>query len=154
MAEIRMIDDAEEKSAICEAILRDLREWFEVEEPLLDYIKNVKSKMFAAAFINSMAVGFICLDEINPSVSEIYVTGVKREHHRQGIGRELLNYVETLLVDKDKKYLLVKTLSDRRPDEFYDRTKKFYLNSDFTPLCELDIWGPENPCLLMIKSLG
>jgi hypothetical protein len=45
-------------------------------------------------------------------------------------------------------------LPSRFPDEGYARTREFYTALGFRPLEELpDLW-PDNPCLIMVKSLG
>ncbi len=153
MAEIRIVEDKNQKSLICEDVLRDLREWFEVESAVTEYIEKVGEKLFVIAEQAGEPIGFICIEEVNEFVSEIYVMGIKREFHRQGAGRELLAFAERELAAQGKRYLLVKTLSERRPDEQYDQTRRFYRRVGFLPLCELDIWGEDNPCLLMIKVL-
>jgi hypothetical protein len=49
----------------------------------------------------------------------------------------------------------VKTRGPSLPYEPYERTRAFYLAMGFTPLEEFtEIWGPENPCLFMVKAVG
>lgn len=49
----------------------------------------------------------------------------------------------------------VKTLGKSHPDENYKKTREFYSAVGFYPLEEsTEIWGKENPCLLMIKILN
>ena len=38
--------------------------------------------------------------------------------------------------------------------EPYAQTRAFYEAMGFTPLMELDIWGPENPALLYVRSVA
>jgi len=154
MSEIKIIEDEGQKSLVCQEILRDLREWFEVESAVMEYIAKVRDRLFVMAVIDGAPIGFISIEDVNEYVSEIYVMGIKRDFHRHGVGRQLLAFVEGKLVSQGKKYLLVKTLSERRPDKQYDQTRAFYKRVGFLPLYELDIWGEDNPCLLMIKSLG
>lgn len=153
MPEIKIIEDKEYKSSTCASILTDLKEWFEVESAVAEYIEKVGDRLFVAAMVEGEPIGFISVEDLNEHASEIYVMGVKRDFHRQGAGRELLAFVEQELARQGKQYLLVKTLSERRPDEQYDKTRQFYKRVGFFPLCELDIWGEDNPCLLMIKNL-
>ena len=52
------------------------------------------------------------------------------------------------------KFLIVKTLGDSHPDNNYKRTRGFYNKVGFYPLEEIkEIWGEENPCLIMVKSI-
>lgn len=94
MTEIRIIEDSARKSLVCEDVLRDLREWFEVESSVAEYIEKVADKFFVVAEQAGEVIGFICVEDINEYASEIYVMGVKRDFHRQGAGRELLAFAE------------------------------------------------------------
>ncbi len=81
--------------------------------------------------------------------------GVLPHLHRRGIGRQLLDEAERLLIDDDGEYLQVKTLSPSRSDDGYHRTWAFYFARGFRPLEEFpDLWGPEQPALQMVKALN
>jgi len=42
----------------------------------------------------------------------------------------------------------------RDPDPGYARTRAFYAAMGFEPLEEIvQVWGPDNPCLLLVKRL-
>ncbi len=48
----------------------------------------------------------------------------------------------------------MKTLGESHPDENYKKTREFYKAVGFYPLEEFtEIWGKENPYLLMAKTL-
>jgi ribosomal protein S18 acetylase RimI-like enzyme len=80
--------------------------------------------------------------------------GVVPEEHRQGIGRLLLAEAETRLATAGVEFLQVKTLSSRKSDDGYDKTRAFYLSRGFRPLEELpEIWGADNPAVQMIKAI-
>lgn len=50
------------------------------------------------------------------------------------------------------KFLMVKTLGESHPDVNYKSTREFYYKAGFFPLEEIkEIWGKENPCLIMVK---
>ena len=50
--------------------------------------------------------------------------------------------------------MTVKTLSQGRPHEFYDKTREFYFSIGYVALEEFkELWGSLNPCLLMVKYL-
>lgn len=47
---------------------------------------------------------------------------------------------------------MVKTLGESHPDVNYKSTREFYYKAGFFPLEEIkEIWGKENPCLIMVK---
>ena len=146
---------AEEKSLICENTLRNLPEWFGIEQAILDYVKGVREQFFLTAREQKEPVGFISILDHNPYTSEIYVIAVLKEFQGQGLGGELIRLAEKEIMHQgSKRYLTVKTLSDSHPDPFYQKTRQFYYKMGFYPLEELKaLWGEKNPCLLMIKSL-
>ena len=100
-------------------------------------------------------VGFLTVIHHSPFASEVYVMGVLPDHHRRGIGQKMLKHVEDELARAGVEFLQVKTLSARHPDEGYERTRAFYFANGFRPLEEFPtLWGPENPALLLIKTIG
>ncbi len=154
MVEIKIIDNDELKSDITDSVLHQLPKWFGVEESIKDYIKGVKGKVFHAVYDSKDVIGFICLKFNNKYTAEIYVMGILEQYHRNGIGKKLVNIVEQYIKDKDFKFFMVKTLGESSDYEYYKRTRGFYKNVGFYPLEEIkEIWGEENPCLIMVKHL-
>ncbi|MBC7742510.1 MAG: GNAT family N-acetyltransferase [Bdellovibrionaceae bacterium] len=148
------VEDPQEKSKICEKILRSLPLWFGIESAILDYIQDVQRMETWVAF-ESEAIGFISLNKHNKYTAEIHVVGLLPEYHRQRVGSDLVKVAEKSLRSQDFKYLTVKTLSEARADENYEKTRKFYLKSGFVPIEEFKtLWGEHNPCLMLIKDLG
>jgi ribosomal protein S18 acetylase RimI-like enzyme len=145
--------DPKEKSEVCEKILRSLPQWFGIESAIIDYIKDVQAMEIWVA-IDSDVVGFISLNKHNKHTAEIHVMGLLPEYHGKKIGSELIQSAEESLNSQGFKFLTVKTLSENRPDENYDKTRKFYLNYGFIPVEEFKtLWGEHNPCLMMAKAL-
>lgn len=151
---VKEITDDLMKSAITEKILRQLPEWFGIEASLLEYIENVKQKLFYAAYDGENVVGFICSKYHNQYTADIHLTGILKQYHRRGIGKELVAVVEKQLIEKGFKMFMVKTLGESVDYEFYHRTRAFYRSVGFYPLEEFrEIWDEDNPCLIMAKSL-
>lgn len=137
------------------AILRALPQWFGIEEATQHYIDYVNDNPTFFAQNSDETVGFLSLYHHAPHAAEIYVMGVLPSHHRQGIGRQLLQAAEAHCREQEIRFLQVKTLSDKHPDTGYAKTRQFYLGVGFTPLEEFpELWGKHNPCLQMIKYLG
>ncbi|MGE0632739.1 MAG: GNAT family N-acetyltransferase [Pseudobdellovibrionaceae bacterium] len=142
------------KPEICEKVLRSLPEWFGIESAILDYIKDVERMPMLVAKVESETVGFLSLNLHNKYTAEIHVMGVLPQFHRKKVGRELIHAAEKYLDNKGFKYLSVKTLSESRPNEEYDRTRNFYYGTGFMPVEEFKtLWGEHNPCLLLIKNV-
>jgi len=146
------IAEAAERSRIAEAVLRDLPEWFGIEESTRRYIED-------AATLPTLAVepdlGFLCIKQHTPRAAEIYVMGVRRAQHRMGIGRALVAAAESWCRVRRIPYLHVKTLGPSRPDPGgYDATRAFYEAVGFVALEELHgLWDEENPTLVLVKDV-
>ena len=142
------------KSEICERILRALPDWFGIEQAIIDYTRDVADMPMFCAQEDSETIGFVSLKHHNEHTAEIYVMGVLSEFHRQGIGRKLIEGCERYLVERKYRFLTVKTLSPSRDSAEYERTRKFYEGMGFLPLEEFKtLWGESNPCLFMAKAL-
>ena len=89
-----------------------------------------------------------------PEAAEIHLMAVHPSLHRRGIGRLLLRAVEADLRSAGVRWLQVKTLGPSKPSDAYAGTRAFYQAYGFAPLEEIHgLWG-DNPCLVMVKSVG
>jgi coenzyme F420-0:L-glutamate ligase / coenzyme F420-1:gamma-L-glutamate ligase len=152
LTDVVEIAEPAERSRIAEAVLRDLPEWFGIEEANRAYIE-------AAARLPTFAVepdvAFLCLKQHTPRAAELYVMGVRREHHRRGIGRALVAAAEAWCRARGVRYLHVKTLGPSRPSRGYDATRTFYEALGFVALEELHgLWDEGNPALILVKDVG
>jgi GNAT superfamily N-acetyltransferase len=138
-----------ERSRLCETVLRDLPEWFGMEEATAAYIRDV-------AELPTFGVGddgFLSLKLHSPQAAEVYVMGVRRAQHRRGLGTALLETAEAYLAARGVEYLQVKTLGPSHPDSGYARTRAFYEARGFVSLEEIHGLWERNPCQLMVKRL-
>jgi N-acetylglutamate synthase-like GNAT family acetyltransferase len=144
------------QASVCAPILRALPAWFGIEEATAQYIRDIEKMPTLLAVLQATGdvVGFLTLNYHTAYAAEIHVMGVLPSMHRRGVGRALVARAEEVLRGEGIEYLQVKTLSPRRESEEYARTREFYLAMGFRPLQEFpELWGPENPCLQMIKRL-
>jgi GNAT superfamily N-acetyltransferase len=139
---------------VCRRVLVTLPTWFGIPESVDDYVAKADENPTVIITVEGEDVGILTLVVHTPYAAEVYVMGVRPEHHRRGIGRQMLEFAETWLRGRDIEYLQVKTLSPRHPDPGYVKTRAFYFAVGFRPLEEIpDLWQPENPALQMIKRL-
>ncbi len=152
MTPVAEIEDPAARSRIAEAVLRDLPEWFGIEEATQAYIEE-------AAELPTFAVppddAFLCLKQHTPRAAELYVMGVRKALHRQGLGRALVAAAEAWCRAHAVRYLQVKTLGPSRSSRGYDATRAFYEALGFVALEELHgLWDADNPTLLLVKDVG
>lgn len=131
--ELVEITDFSMKKEITFNTLKALPDWFAIESAISEYVNSVSDTLFLSYKVESSHVGFISLKKHFPTSYEIYVMGVLEEYHNQGIGTRLLKEAEKILISNNISLLQVKTLSDSRPDKYYDITRNFYLNNGFLP---------------------
>ena len=151
---LKDVQCADEKSAICNVVLRALPSWFGIEEAIVDYVEKVKELPFISAYDGDKPVGFVAIMQHTPYASEIYVMGILKEFHRKGIGRGLVIACEKHCRENGQEFLTVKTLDESRESKNYEKTRLFYLSMGFKPI-EIfpTLWDEDNPCLLLIKRV-
>ncbi len=142
-------------ASVCEPILRALPDWFGIEEAIVHYVEAIEGLPTFTAVVDGHVAGFISVKRHNDYSAEMYVLGVRPENHRRGIGRALVERVESWLHDEGVEFLQVKTVGPSRPCPSYDRTRAFYEAMGFRPLEEFKtLWNEANPCLVMVKRVG
>jgi GNAT superfamily N-acetyltransferase len=143
------IEAPEERSQLCEDVLRDLPEWFGIEDATASYVRDV-------ADLPTFAIGedaFLSLKLHTPRAAAVHVMGVRRDRHAQGLGTALLHAAEEYLRARGVEYLQVKTLGPSDPDAGYEGTRRFYEARGFVPLEEIHGLWEHNPCLILVKRL-
>lgn len=135
-------------------ILTDLPEWFGRPESTVAYVAAADTlPNYFAVTPAGERIGVALVEQHFPVTAEIHLIAVKAAWHRRGIGRALLNEIESDLRAAGTRMLTVKTLGAADPDEGYGRTRLFYGGIGFLPLEEFtDLW-PGTPCLFMAKPL-
>ncbi|MBE5959863.1 MAG: GNAT family N-acetyltransferase [Lachnospiraceae bacterium] len=150
---IKEITNKEEKINISTMILNDLPEWFGIPESTKEYIDCSADMPFWAAFKDGKAVGFIALKETSPYTAEVYVTGILKEYHRHGIGRQLFDAFYEYAKDHGYSFIQVKTVQEGHYKE-YDQSCRFYKSVGFKELeCFPTLWDEWNPCQIFIMAL-
>jgi GNAT superfamily N-acetyltransferase len=141
--------------AICRSILAQLPEWFGLPESNAAYERTAEAGPAWLALQDGQGVGLMLLKPHFADALEIELLIVRRELHRAGAGRALVDRAVTLARAQGRRFLTVKTRGPSLPYAPYERTRAFYLAVGFVALEEfIEIWGPENPCLFMVKAVA
>jgi ribosomal protein S18 acetylase RimI-like enzyme len=136
-------------------ILDGLPAWFGMPASNDEYVDKARTLTNVVARDDGEVVGICLLVRHNPLAAEIDLIAVPESRHRQGIGRRILDHVEAELRADGVRVLHLKTYGPSGPSVEYARTRRFYEGTGFIPLEErTDIWGPENPCLILVKPVG
>jgi coenzyme F420-0:L-glutamate ligase/coenzyme F420-1:gamma-L-glutamate ligase len=145
------VHDPAERSRVVEAVLQDLPDWFGFESWNRATAEEAAGLPTFAALPD---LGFVSLKRHTTGAAEVYVMGVRRELHRQGIGRALIAAAEAWCRAHGVRFLHVKTLGPSHPDEGYAATRRFYEAVGFVPLEELTgLWEEGQPTLVLAKTV-
>lgn len=134
------------------SVLKDLPQWFGIEDALEVYIKDSLDNIVFGCYEGDL-IGFVTLKQTSFCTLEVYVMGIKQAYHRLGIGKKLIEMVKEYAMQQGILYLQVKTLDPAVKDEDYLKTYHFYENMGFMPVEVLPLWDEWNPCMLMIQKL-
>ena len=138
----------------CEEIARSLPAWFGIEEGLVALRESLETGMVMSRSSAMTIAGFLTIEAPFPETWEIAWMAVAPDRHRQGIGRALVERLESDARAAGVRLLHVKTLADLHPSPEYAQTRAFYLAMGFARLVVIpELWDPANPCLLMVKPL-
>lgn len=147
------ITDASEKQAVARSVLETLTDWFGIEESREAYISGSAGWTFFAAREDNSTVGFLCLKETGNATVELAVMGVKKDHHRLGIGRQLVEKAKEAARSRGYEFMQVKTVK-KGVYEDYDKTNLFYISCGFKELEVFPLlWDERNPCQVYVMSL-
>lgn len=149
---VRIVPLSPEHADQVDGIARSLPAWFGIEEGLQDLRHCAERNSGFVALQDGDVTGFVTLARPFPETWEITWMAVAPDRHRQGISRALIDAVMREARQSGARLLHVKTLADTHPSPEYAQTRAFYRSLGFDRLIVLpDLWGPENPCLLMVR---
>jgi ribosomal protein S18 acetylase RimI-like enzyme len=160
------VTSGEPDPATVSRLLGELPAWFGIESSNAAYVEAARRMPAYLAWPAGPAqagpqspaggnpAGVLLAARHFPAAAEIYLLAVAPRQHRRGAGRALIAALEADLIADGVRFLQVKTLGPAHPDPGYARTRQFYAAVGFEPLEEIHGLWPDNPCLIMIRTLG
>ena len=140
--------------AECASILAELPEWFGIPNSNLAYAEAAQGERAWVAESQEEALGVMVLTNPGFAALDVHLLAVRPHAHRRGVGKALIAQACAAAREFGKPYLTVKTQGPSAGYDSYDRTRRFYEAVGFKGLEEfIEIWGPENPCLIMIMPV-
>lgn len=147
--------DADMRARICRDLLAALPDWFGLPESNARFEREARDLPMWVARLGNQAIGFATLHRHFPATAELHLIAVDPAHHRHKVGAKLIAALETHLRNTATRHLTVKTLAPEAGDLHYARTHRFYAAQGFLPVEVFPtLWDPENPCLLLSKTLS
>ena len=134
-------------------ILAGVPEWFGIPEATVQYVADAARLPSYLAVEDGEVVGVALVAEHVPESRELHLLAVRRDRHRQGIGRLLVETVATELRHAGVRLLEVHTVGPSHESEEYARTREFYLATGFVPMTELLGIDWNGPTLILVRPL-
>lgn len=135
----------------CAEIAAGLSDWFDSNE-----IEEIKKKICInptyVSEIDGVVLGFICVKEKYTTTMEMEYMGVDINCRHKGIGKSLIDYVETELAQG--KIIMLKTLDACSKYEPYIQTRAFYERNGFVKIDTISPypgWSDDCPCAIYVK---
>lgn len=97
-----------------------------------------------------IAIGYCVPEKLTDGTYNLYAIAVRKELQGQGIGKEMMNFIEVLLKQMNKRILIVETSSDSN----YSLTRKFYENLSYKQEAVIrDFWKEGEDKVIYWKKL-
>lgn len=140
--------------SLCRTITKDLPEYFGLPEANEHYEIGVKTRVNFAAKDRNDYIGLISIDFPYPNNANIYWMAVRRDFHRQGIGKQLVEAACHFAKTQGATTITVETLSPSESEVNYLKTYLFYQSIGFNALFDVKPAGYEWNMVYMVKQLG
>jgi GNAT superfamily N-acetyltransferase len=136
-----------------EAILASVPEWFGIPEAIAQYVADAARLPSYLAVDGDEVVGAALLAEHFSASRELHLLAVRRDRHRQGIGRLLVEAVVADLSADGVRLLEVHTVGASHESEAYAGSRVFYEAVGFVPMNELQRIDWDGPTLILVRPL-
>lgn len=137
----------------CDAIMGGLPEWFGLDEGLAECARAVREDAALAVVEDGTVAGFATMRRATDAALDITWLAVRRDQHGHGLGTALVEAVVERAQAEGATFVTAWTVAASDPDPHYAATRAFYQRRGFAAVAEAEIWGPENPAVLLVRSV-
>lgn len=124
-----------------------------LEEMISDFFNNSDSEdIWFTYLLNNrpIALGYCAPEKFTNGTYNLYAIAVHAAYQGKGIGKEMMSYIEKLLLEAGKRVLIVETSSQPR----YDNTRAFYHKIGYTAQAVLPhFWDEGDDKVIFYKKL-
>lgn len=124
-----------------------------LDEMIADYLDNPQTEAIwftALAEEIPIAIGFCAPEELTEGTYNLYAIGVKQDLQGQGIGKQLMHFLEAELQQQGARILIV----DTSGTPAFDKTRQFYEGLDYTKEAVIrDFWKEGDDKVVYWKKL-
>ncbi len=143
----------------CDALIATLPYFFGQPVGIAECATAVRSEPGLVAVDRSgTVVGFLTYRSHHPPSAEITWMAVRQDTRRKGVGRVLVDALDSLLSRRGVPLVFVITLGPSVDEpgvtDGYGGTRAFYERVGFIPLRELDAWGQDSPGMVLARPTG
>ncbi|MBT8212930.1 MAG: GNAT family N-acetyltransferase [Acidimicrobiia bacterium] len=129
---------------------RALPEFFN-DQGIAEMTADIPKERGAVAEIDGELAGFVTWTA-DENMGHIGWIAVSAHHHREGIGRRLIEVVENAAIAAGAPFLQVETLGESVDYEPYDRTRSFYRGVGFEDFKSEMLDNPGMPEMLTLRK--
>ena len=154
MTEIRMIEkgDLEALRSVLNSI--ELFPAEMLDDMIHDYFNLLESKdlWFTCTQDGTpVSIAYCAPEKLTNGTYNLYALGIKGDYHGQGIGKQMIQYIEEKLISEGQRIIIVETSST--PD--YQTSRQFYENLNYTKEATIrDFWADGDDKIVYWKKIG
>ena len=125
-----------------------------LDDMISDYFNNQNTEDIWFTYIDNdrpIAIGYCAPEKLTNGTFNLYAIAVRKELQGQGIGQEMMSFIEKLLIDNGKRILIVETSSI----DYYALTRKFYNKLGYKQVAVIqDFWNDGEDKVIFWKKLN